>query len=383
MKQLHIGITSVLFDRKPEGICTGRLVRALLQRGHRITLATSTKAESGFNHPNLRVFSAAHGPRYPRWFFKALARARGGIYSNFYLWSRAISEVDFAGDIPDVFYGRAWPHASLVPAYLLAKRYERPLLFHFSDPFPRPSDDIEPRLMAELQKMVDEADALTFTNKQTIAYQQRYLRFDPQQAFILPHVAPEAFDFGEPGIPGHFYHAGAFSPDRPVAPLLDGFSLHVASHPNSRLFLVGAPSRYVTPEIASRGLQNTVQVLPFTRDIREVFRRAGVLVSVDAFLEEPIFTPTKIIDYLVSDRPVLALTPPKSPVYELVSRHPDSTIAVTDYSPASVAAGLDAALKLEWNRGSFENRWKAMDTFRPGNVVRQFEQIVAHIDKQD
>jgi len=381
MTPLHICITSVLFDKKPEGICTGRLIRALLDRGHRVTVLTSSKEGASLTHANLRKIVLSHRPRYPRVLFKLLARLEGGIYSNFYMWAKKAANYDFGQDLPDVFYGRAWPHASMVPAYQLAKKHKRPLLLHFSDPFPAPNEDLvfDAPFFRDLQKMADAADALTFTNDETIQYQSQHLNFDRAKAHVLNHISPAPVMFDGPGEQGHFYHVGGVGPSRSPVPLLDGFALHTKSHPGSRLYFVGAHAKYVDPEIEARGLADIVKVLPFTDDVQAVFKKAGVLVSIDTQLAPPIFTPTKIVEYMVTARPILAITLPASPVSKLVARSPETAIAVTDYSAEAVAKGMDKALVTEWQADEYESRLAAMSDYSASSIAIKFEEIVASI----
>lgn len=377
-KSLHIAITSILFDMKPEGICTGRLVRALLAQGHRITLLTSTKQDSDFEHPNLRKIVISHKMRDPRWFFKVLARFQADIYSNFYLWSRRAAKFDFGEDVPDVFYGRAWPHASLVPAYHLAERYKKPLILHFSDPFQvPPGDQYSPsRFYTDLQRMVDAADAITFTNEETIHYQKKYLTFENAKAFVLNHVAPEPMVFGEPENKHHFYYVGVVNAERPATPLLQGFALHIKDYPDSRLTFVGSLEKYLAPDVDALGLKGYVDILPFSRDVKDVFRKAGVLVSIDALIDQPIYTPTKVVEYMMTDRPVLALTPPNSPVSRLLARASETALAVTDYSPKAIAEGLATIIRDDWRAEKFAARMACMQDFSAASVAEKFEQIV-------
>ena len=381
MSPLHICISSVLFDKKPEGICTGRLIRALLDQGHRITVLTSSKEGSSYTHPNLKKVVLSHRPRYPRAVFKLLAILEGGIYSNFYMWSKKAANYDFGGDVPDVFYGRAWPHASMVPAYQLAKKYNRSLLLHFSDPFPAPNEDIafSAKFFSDLQKMVDASDAITFTNEETIAYQREHVSFDLNKAHVLNHISPVPATFGSPGELGHFYHVGGVGPSRSPVPLLDGFALHLKSHPESRLFFVGAHAKYVVPEVEERGLMEAVKVLPFTKDVQAVFRKAGVLISIDTLVSPPIFTPTKIVEYMVTDRPVMAITPEGSPVSKLVARSPNTAIAVTDYSPQAIAEGMAKISSVQWKQKDFIDRITIMSDYGASEIAAKFVDIVSNI----
>jgi len=381
MAPLHICITSVLFDKKPEGICTGRLIRALLDQGHRVTVLTSSKEGSSLKHPGLNKIVFSHRPRYPRAMFRLLARLESGIFSNFYMWAKKAANYDFGQDVPDVFYGRAWPHASMVPAYQLAQKYKRPLLLHFSDPFPAPNEDLvyDAPFFRDLQKMTDAADAITFTNDETINYQRQHVNFEQVKAHVLNHVSPAPVMFDGPGESGHFYHVGGVGPSRSPVPLLEGFALHVKKHPGSRFYFVGANAKYVDPEIEARGLAETVKVLPFTDDVKSVFEKAGILVSIDTQVSPPIFTPTKIVEYMVTARPVLAITPQDSPVSKLVARSPETAIAVTDYSAEVIAAGMDKVLAAEWQSHVYESRLAAMSDYSAASIATKFEEIVASI----
>lgn len=376
----HIGIVSVLFDRKPEGICTGRLVRALLAAGHRVTLWTSSKSDLSFQHERLRVFVKPSGIRSPRWLFNAAARLSGTIPNNFYLWTRRISRELPENDIPDVICGRAWPHASLVAADEVARRLRRPFILHLSDPFPQPPDKYrDSAFLDTLQLLADRCAALTFTNQETIAYQRRFIDFPEEKAVVLNHVGPPAKRFGKTFEPSHFIHIGTVRADRPAEPLLDGFSLYNRQHPESRLTFVGDVRNYLQPLIQERGLSEVVHIQPYTRDVNAVMQRASLLVSLDAQVDDPVFTPTKIIEYLRCDRPILAVTPTGSPVEALMKRSPETTVTVSDYSSESIAKGFAAAAELGYRPESYEERFSKMEDFTPEGVAVSFYKLVEEI----
>lgn len=370
----HIGITSIQFDHKPEGICTGRLIRSLLSRGHQITLFTSKKASLAYTHEKLATVVKPHRPRSPRKFFDFMARCSGDIPNNFYLWGKRTASTRLSpGAVPDLFYGRAWPHGSLIPAFLLSRRYSRPLILHFSDPFPPPNEQHPgPEFMEGLQAMINEAKAISFTNENTISYQQRFLSFPDDKAFVLKHIGPEPAVFGKPEQPKHFYHIGGVGRHRPALPLLEGFSLYHQSHPESRLFFVGSSEEYLRPLLRKHDF-SFVELLPYTDRVQDVIRKAGVLVSIDAEVDRPIFTPTKVVEYLLTDRPVLSITPPGSPVEKLISRSPDTALAVTCYTKQAIAKGLEKVGKISFSQQAMQNRIAGMDDFRAESVCRIFE----------
>lgn len=371
---LHIVIISVLFDRKPEGICTGRFIRAFLSSGHRVTLWTSSKADLTFQHENFRAISVPSGVRSPRWLFNLAARWSGNIPNNFFLWSRRFSRPFPRGDKPNLIYARAWPHASLVAGYNLAQQLDTPLLLHFSDPFHQDEKD-GVSFTRDLQKIVDFSCGVTFTNRQSLQFQRKYLDIKDDKSFVLNHVAPPPRFLGKPTNPQRFVHIGTVSRHRPADPLLAGFALYNKKYPQSRLCFIGNVQEYLQPLVKKMGLSGCVEILPFTKEVDRVMFEAGVLVCLDAKMDEPLFTPTKIIEYLLCDRPILAVTPAGSPVAELLGRSPLTTVAVTTYSPENIASGFSLAAEIDYVEENFRDRFAAMEDFSANSVCKNFMEI--------
>lgn len=374
---LHIGMVSVLFDERPEGICTGRLTRALLQAGHRVTLYTSNKARLGFEHPNLRIFSFNTKPRDPKQLFEFIATLQGQMPSNFYLWTRRLhNSAKINNDVPDLFYGRCSPYASLVGAYTLARRFNKPLMLHFSDPLPSPTDPAPNMSMQkDLPKLLQQAQAVTFTNKQTIAFQQQFTPFPAEKAFVLNHVGQGNIFYPENQALQQYYYIGSVGLERPAEPLLDGFAKHLSSNEHAQLYFVGSDSGYLQPLITERKLTANVSILPFTNDVGEIMAAATALVSIDALIETPLFTPTKIIEYLNVNRKVLAITPSDSPVHDLLKQNPESTVAVNAYSPAAIAKGFSQLDQLTPDKTAYQKRFANMLPFTAQAVAKTFADI--------
>lgn len=374
----HIGIVSVLFDKKPEGLCTARLTRALLAAGHRISLFTSDKAELRQRHPQLKTFQRATQPRDPRGLFRFMARLQGSVENNFYLWTRRIARIDLPeAALPDLFYGRAWPHASLVAAYLLAERYDRPLWLHFSDPFPPPNESLpQERFMRDLQTMVERAAIVTMTNAASVAYQQQFLRFKPGQLQVLPHVAPTTQYHFSPVDHLHYVYLGAIAPPRPARLLLQGFKQHLHHNPKARLQFVGSNARHLAPLISELGLAAVVDILPYTSTPARAIEQAAGLLVVEVNKRPAVYTPTKLIDYLLSYKPILALTPQGSPVDDLLRRSTATGLSVNEYTVNALAAGFEQLAKLKPTPKDYAQRIAGMREFSPEGVSQKFATLL-------
>ncbi|MGQ0529887.1 MAG: hypothetical protein ACT4PG_08770 [Panacagrimonas sp.] len=103
-------------------------MRALLDDDVRVTVVCAReKSRLGFAHPLLDLRALPMGLRHPQWLWHALARGRGHLPSNHYVWTRRAASAP-PPDLPDVVYGRAWPYTSLVAAQMLAQRLQKPLM---------------------------------------------------------------------------------------------------------------------------------------------------------------------------------------------------------------------------------------------------------------
>ena len=393
--RLHIGIVSVLFDAKPEGVCTGRLLRALLEAGFKVTLFTSDKAKLGFSHDNLIIKVISSKPREPRSLFKLIARLSGQIPNNFYIWGRRVakqgidsssdtgsdSNIDTA-DMPDVIYGRAWPHASLVAAYQLAIRHTRPLILHFSDPFPPPNESLaKPQFMQDLQQMLDYASALTITNAETIEYQSRYLSLDSDKAHVLPHVAPPAKQYLDSVSENRqFHYIGSAGHKRPMDLLLAGFKLHLQQHAEDQLIFVGTEAALIEPLIKSLGISAQVEIMPFSNQLDKFIAQSSGLIAVDTNVADPIYTPTKIVEYLNTNKKVLAITPDGSPVQKLLRECSQTSVVVADYHAEAVATGFSNLASLAPQASDYDSRFALMQPFSASSVASRFADICAGLN---
>lgn len=385
--RLHIGIVSVLFDAKPEGVCTGRLLRALLEAGFKVTLFTSDKAKLGFSHDNLIIKVISSKPREPRLLFNLMARLTGQIPNNFYIWGRRVAKLgsDIDGvDIPDIIYGRAWPHASLVAAYQLAVRHALPLMLHFSDPFPPPNESLaKPRFMQDLQQMLDYASALTITNAETIKYQSRFLNLDSDKVHVLPHVAPPAKQYPDI-VPAsrQFHYIGSAGHNRPMDLLLTGFKLHLQKYVNDELVFVGTEAALVAPLIKRLGIGAQVKIMPFSNQLDKFIAQSSGLIAVDSNVADPIYTPTKIVEYLNTNKKVLAITPDGSPVQKLLCECSQTSVVVADYHAEAVAAGFSSIASLAPQASDYDSRFTLMQPFSASNVANRFADICAGLNLQ-
>jgi hypothetical protein len=373
---MNLLICSFEFDSGAEGICTGRLIRALLNAGCQITLATSNTADLSFQHEHLEyaVFST---PRLPFRVLSLLARLHRAPRSNVF-WCRRVARMQPPKIRPDLVYGRAMPISSVEAARLLAAKLRLPLWAHLSDPFPEPWEDARTNRFARMlyyaHKLVRDTQALTFTTAQGLAFQERSVKTSlSTKAFVLNHVAPEPSVLPPPpDAKPTFAYIGSFYGKRTPDALLEGFAQHLKSSRGSSFLFVGTDPTSIAPQAARLGIVDSLRVIPRVKNILPHLATAHALVTVDAAQDEPVFLPTKIIEYLVVDRPVLVISPAKSPAAALAKRFQRSVLHVPPDQPQAIADGLTQTLHLKPDPQDYSDRFQQMQEFTGPTVAARF-----------
>jgi glycosyltransferase involved in cell wall biosynthesis len=215
---------------------------------------------------------------------------------------------------------------------------------HFSDPwhenpYRRPRF-AERWINARLERaVVTAADALVFVNDETRdATLDRYGFNLRAKAHVIPHCfEPDLYPprrVPHDGIVlrhiGHFYGA------RGIRPLLEAIRRLRGSRPTvleSVTFeLVGRIREPEVAEVRRLGLEDAVRFRPpvsYRESLREM-RDADILLLVEAPAATNLFLPSKLVDYLGSGTPVLALTPLQGPAARLLAETGDTVVAPDD-----------------------------------------------------
>lgn len=220
----------------------------------------------------------------------------------------------------------SWQSSHLVALDLKRGAPRLPWLAHFSDPWSQnPYNRYGPLLRwlnLRLERQVlAAADALTFTNAETAKLMLADL---PEATRRKAHIVPHAFDPAlypiaplETGEAIVVRHLGYFYGRRSPRPLLDALRLLQTRQPNLlanvTVEFIGGFGRGhdLTEEL--QGLPaGSVRVCPPVDYVSSLalMRAADLLVAIDAPAEESVFLPSKLIDYIGAERPVLAITPP-------------------------------------------------------------------------
>jgi glycosyltransferase involved in cell wall biosynthesis len=277
-----------------------------------------------------------------RWFFRALWRAVPPLKllpDEKWVWKRAATRAALRlGNERkfDVLVSFAQPWSDHLIGLRVRRATRLPWIAHFSDPW---TDSPylhgaawQRRLWLRMEAaVIEEADALVFVNAQTA---ERVMAKYPEAWRRKSHVIPHGFDpappAAMPSMPSrsdrrlHFVYTGRFydglrTPEsflRALAAVARGRSLQE----EVRVTFVGTPIRAHQLLATRLGLDHVVEFTgrrPFAEAAR-IAATADVLLVIDAPSRDSLFLPSKLVDYLPMNKPILGITPLRGASADLI-----------------------------------------------------------------
>lgn len=262
----------------------------------------------------------------------------------------------------DVILTCSQPHANHLLGLEMKRRFGRPWVAYFSDPWARNpyARFATPRVAAHHRRLerqvLEAADHVLFTS----AEMERLAREDHEDILagksgVLPHAFVPDW-YGPPKAPARagpvrVLHTGHFYGPRSPAPLVRALvRLHRRKPLDDRLRLesYGTFPEEETETLRREGLSGVVGVYPVIPYLESLtlMRRHDVLLLVDAKLGragESVFLPSKLVDYLGSGTPVLAVTPQPGTTARVVSETGGRVADVED--EAAIEAALEEVVE--------------------------------------
>lgn len=394
----------------------------LLDNGVLPVVLSGPTGEQDQRFPHLRVFSfMPSGLQYElrfllkrkamrKWQKEALKALVSIVFLPFYLlertvihldthWSWAISGI-LAGlfclrrHCPRLIYSTAGPSSTHLAAYVLHRVSGLPWIAELHDPL---LYDQEPRKWHQrylfsrwLEKQLcRQADAVIYFTDQALASADRRNPIQGLKAVLRPGAAP-------PAVPEaqyrrreqiHFGHFGSLAPTRNLSRLLEALHLLFDDHP--------AWQPLTALDIYGSGLdelsKKTLAAFPLDGVLMEhgrlehdpasgrsgrqrafaVMKQCDVLVVLhgSSFAAQE-YIPSKVYEYLLTGRPVLALTPAESELGRMLHECGHWTVDPDD--PPAIRDGLAAYIE----------QWKTAELLRaeresPYTIEKTVQQLLA------
>jgi glycosyltransferase involved in cell wall biosynthesis len=283
----------------------------------------------------------------------------------------------------DAIISRANPYYAHMAGLLVHKQTGIPWIANWNDPMPYhkypppygkgPASPLTPHFRKLHQAICTHCSWHTFPSDRLREYMCSYL---PRQVMtkssVIPHVVMEKFSIATVSDDGFSVcYAGSVLPPREVTVLLEGakrFRKLVGNSDSFSIrFIVDEPD-IVTDSAKTMGVEDIIRIeaqRPYSQMPRAL-ARSNVLVIIEAPVEEGIFLPGKLVDYVQIGRPILALSPVVGKIADILSKH-GGGIAVDCKSPDAVAQAFQT-LYAHWKEGTLNL------TYGSASLVRLFSE---------
>ena len=397
--------------RDSEAYCSGKFVHALMESGAKVTvIAYADKVGrdcdrsaiwTSLEKATLRLRTPVRKGR--------LDLLRKVVQYQTPLWTRwtsaAIEEATrlHRAHPFDVLYSRSLPMFGHIVAYWCAQELDLPWVANLNDPWdvrvdPSWTEKEEfslgtPASSFWMKRTLRNADLVTYPADRLRRHHSDLCPIQHKWK-IFPHVGIKTTSSSpsSPALPPstfHLVHAGKLghssgSGRSPMA-LLDALRMFLEDFPEVRgkvvLTLVGPEDESTTERIRELGLQRVVVSVGRT-DYEESLKHvqsASVCVLVEADIAEGIFLPSKLVDYISAQKPVLALSPRIGEIADLV---PGGGITRVDSADAPGIRDALRGLYEDFRKGTLAQRNPSgaqVDHFRPELVANRFLKTVREL----
>jgi glycosyltransferase involved in cell wall biosynthesis len=372
----------------------GRLASALAQAGAEVVViagrpegSPAVPAMAGVEIHDLAY--ADGSDRHPRW--RRLSRLARNVAETLWRsrWQR--QAVDMANDLiarkrPNAVLSLSVPFDPHRVAAEIARRHRLPWVAYLSDPWPlgllpAPYSDREFGLLTHLQardarRVLANADAVVAPTRQMLDFLkgQSIITSDCRSEAIAHIGAAQATTAPTPV----FLHAGLISHARSSAGAVEGLArlaerLHAEG---GRLLQLGEVDAAFRRQFADLEASGAIQFLPpvSAKEALAWIARARALLILESDCAFSPFVPSKLADYAMARRPVLAITPPGSALRAMASDMP--WLFLARHEPDDiVAAGLAA-----WNAPAIDAR--ASNAFEPSSIAARFLAVLDTVTGQ-
>lgn len=369
-----------------EAICTANIISSLSELGYDITVVTSDNPAqlSDFEyrnlvHKNINViiapdYNRTGNPRINK--FKRMVTLVPDVGS---LWIKQAVKAGITAARDNkysILYSRSMPGSSAIAALQIKEKTLMPWIAHFSDPWPFADYINRPAIHDYLLnkyfiRILNEADGISFTCEACSNYIKiRYKGLTKESKyFITSHIGKmidsEDIEDQVPRTQFNLVHTGSFYGLRTPWTLMEGFAEFVRKCKGAieaKLTLIGPSKWDLRAKAQELGISENVEVMGELSlvNTQKNMRKASALVIVEADLNKPLFLPSKLAEYALLNKPIIALTPEGSPTRGFLYDDPDASCVTP--SNASALAEILSGVSERSNISASESKNIALHT---------------------
>ncbi len=285
---------------------------------------------------------------------------------------------------PDVIISRGSPISSLKVGHDISKKLNIPHVIHFADPIPATNDWLKNKLSRK--KMINSiapimkgAALMSFVTSEMCKYQlQTVLKHQNYtNTFICPNPLKPAKKFGPPtNDKVVFLYLGSLTIQRNPKLVLEEFIEFSKTVDNAELHIYGNKKNRTL--IEKLGITSSmIKIFGETDNIDEVLASSNILLDIDPEFDTQVFVSGKLMEYLSSDRYILALSPKFSPSFNLFG-HLKESIFFCELREGYISNAFLRMYALEWNSSKFIEREGLHDKYGTRAIINK---IQSELDK--
>lgn len=254
----------------------------------------------------------------------------------------AARAIDLSRELkPDVFVTFAQPWVDHTAGLRVKKKTPSlPWVAHFSDPwvdslYVRGANKSEFRRWSRQERaVIKSADTIIFVSERTA---NLVMKKYPPSWIKKVHIVPHAYDTDlRARLPARqselvnqrikIVHTGNLYGSRHPLFLLDALAKVRRIHPDTTLpsvVFIGNSAKEYRTRVNELGLDGVVEFVPSVGYLDALAAASGadVLLTIDADSNDSVFFPSKIVDYFMLGKPILALTPVHGTTADVLRSH--------------------------------------------------------------
>jgi glycosyltransferase involved in cell wall biosynthesis len=290
-----------------------------------------------------------------------------------------------------VILSRSVPAAAHLPAMILKNLTGLPWIANWNDPPVCPllrHGEINTGLgyfhKRFIRRAATVANLNTFPSDRMKAFISDYVGYGiEKKSLTIPHISLPRKPLKEKRKTDLFTicHAGHLFAERNPEPFLDALARFVAHYnlkDRLQLLVIGSKSEILINLARDYGLEANIKMLGILNYETTVsyLEASDLLLILEAPYEEGIFLPSKFVDYVQTGRPILAVSPSKGTLNDILSSH-GGGIAVDCNSVDDIYNAL-CLLYWKWENGILESEYSSSrlsDIFSPNAIIAKYEKM--------
>lgn len=369
---MRILVLTYNYGDTASGVVTYRVVSELKRQGNEvfvITSETSIKDNYVIECPN-RLSDNSVIIRGAKKLYRLLT---GDLLEYNFLWrKRAYKrslEVIEQYKI-DWIYCRTTPLDSCVVGSKLKKKTNLKLLLHFTDPVPSEysthSKWLLNILIKKYGKIAEQSDLVSYGTKEMQKCQESLFHISDGKSFVSPDAASSSEPLCLPNEKGDLkklVYFGGFGDYRDPYPLFE--AIEAMNKVGTKVILLV----YMRKPLTQKAIPSNVTFMGRTDDMKSALAEADILVDLDVINEKSVYLSSKIKDYILVNRPILAITRAESPTFNLVKGM--NSFICCENEKDKIIESINAIMHKDQLDFVYEERQLLIDYFSPYRVAKE------------